>query len=952
MSTLADLVVGLSVDTGDFSKGLDSAAQSASSFGGIATAAMGVAAVGVTALGGALVAAVGNASEAQDVMAQTQAVIKATGGAAGMSAQQMGDLASSLSSASGLSKYGDEAILTGENMLATFTNIGASVFPHATKTALDMAQAFHSTPEAMTMMIGKALNSADAMGALKRQGVAFTDAQLKLGKQLFDTGHVIEYQNLVLGELDKEFGGSAAAAANTFSGKIGTLKDKFGELLEGVGTKLLPTLSSFIDILNSPAAQEGIQAIADAIVNGLGAAATWFSTTGLAILQGAWIVLTALFAGNLAPLQAVITDFGAYLSTNLPLWGEALIGWIMPYIPIALDNLNNFIVGIGEWALAQVPIIQAYVLTWGNAFVDWISPYIPIALAMLATFITDVGAWIVAQDTVILAQVLTWGQAFIAWIAPYIPIALAQLGGLVASVGAWIMTQGPVIQAQLMAWGVALMAWIAPYVPIVLGALATFGQSVLTWITTEATTLYTAFIAWGQSFIAWIPGATADFLKAWPGMLNSFLDWIGSAAGPIIKQLLTWGAAFVAWVIPMIPPFLVALAGIILAMVTWIGETAVTLGIKLLVWAKAFEDWVKTDVAPKFPGWLNDINTQMWAWADTFKGMILTKLEAVGKAIVDGIKAGVSGAWSALTSFVTQKATELLNSAKNALGIHSPSKEFADQVGSPIILGIIQGMQTTFPQMLSYIGNAGRQILAKTLDVYAQFTRSSGLDVFKALLDIQKVPTFQPLIDSTKAYQQAQENAADTAQKLKDVQTQIALAESTQSSVDNNQELTKLYQEQADLLKQQADQKKAIWDTGLAVNAAQATSNEQANAINTIASEAREAYEAAQKQALSLMSTDAAGALDFFNKRKAQIQELADLEKQRALATTDQERADLDTQIALTKAAQAAEQAQQAVQINIGQQDTHAMGNVDIVKIIQDALNRAGIQVDIRTRTG
>lgn len=49
----------------------------------------------------------------------------------------------------------------------------------------------------------------------------------------------------------------------------------------------------------------------------------------------------------------------------------------------------------------------------------------------------------------------------------------------------------------------------------------------------------------------------------------------------------------------------------------------------------------------------------------------------VGKAIVDGIKNGIAAGWSALTGWVREKAQSLLDAAKSALGIASPSKKTA-----------------------------------------------------------------------------------------------------------------------------------------------------------------------------------------------------------------------------------------------------------------------------------
>src|SRR5262245_19769817 len=111
-----------------------------STLGSLGTIAGGAALAGVAALGGAIVSGIGDAREAQQVMAQTQAVIASTGGAAGYSAQQIADMAGSLSAASGKSLFGDDDIQRGQNMLLTFTNIKETL-PDTTQTMLDMAQA-------------------------------------------------------------------------------------------------------------------------------------------------------------------------------------------------------------------------------------------------------------------------------------------------------------------------------------------------------------------------------------------------------------------------------------------------------------------------------------------------------------------------------------------------------------------------------------------------------------------------------------------------------------------------------------------------------------------------------------------------------------------------------------------------------------------------------------------
>jgi hypothetical protein len=457
------------------------------------------------------------------------------------------------------------------------------------------------------------------------------------------------------------------------------------------------------------------------------------------------------------------------------------------------------------------------------------------------------------------------------------------------------------------------------------------------------------FLAWGTAFIAWIPGATVDFLKAWPGMLNQFLDWIGNAAGPLLAKFGTWAVSFIAWIAPMIPGFIVAIGAAGLALLAWVAETGFVLSVKLVQWAIAFLGWVNKEVLPKLPGILKNILDSIAEWIGKAASFVGSEALKIGKAIIDGIKNGLSNAWGSLTGWLSSKMSGLVDAAMSAIGAHSPSKDFANFVGTPIVTGIIQGLDKTWPLLTHWIhGN-----MAKTV---GEFLTSSAVlvrgayDIFKSLKDLQTVPTFQPLTDAAKKYADAQQSAVDTAKNLAEVQDQIKIAEAAKESVSNNEKLANLYKEQAELLKLQVDQKKAIFDTGVAVAGAEAGRNAQSSAIAEIAANAQKAYTEAQKQALALMATDAKGALAFFQQRKAQIEELAQLEKDRALATSDEDRASFDTQIQLLKAAQAAESTASTVNAQI-QINPSGQSDQKIIDIIARALHDAGISVDIKTRT-
>ena len=110
--------------------------------------------IGPAALIGALKGSIDAAMEAQRVMTQTETVIKSTGGAAGMTAEEIEKLAGAESR---LTSIDDEVIQSGQNMLLTFTNIGGEVFPRATRAMQDMAVAFAQGDTSAIDLQGRAI---------------------------------------------------------------------------------------------------------------------------------------------------------------------------------------------------------------------------------------------------------------------------------------------------------------------------------------------------------------------------------------------------------------------------------------------------------------------------------------------------------------------------------------------------------------------------------------------------------------------------------------------------------------------------------------------------------------------------------------------------------------------------------------------------------------------------
>ncbi len=179
--------------------------------------------------------------------------LKATGNAAGIPASQVTDLAGAIEAAS---MFDAAAIQAGENLLLTFTGIknaagaGNDIFNQTTQIMADMATAMGQQPQQAAIGLGKALNDPiKGVTALSKVGVSFSDAQKKQIASLQKSGNVMGAQKVILAELNKEFGGSAAAASASALGQWKHFNDALDGVFETVVKAVLPTLNRLLQTI-------------------------------------------------------------------------------------------------------------------------------------------------------------------------------------------------------------------------------------------------------------------------------------------------------------------------------------------------------------------------------------------------------------------------------------------------------------------------------------------------------------------------------------------------------------------------------------------------------------------------------------------------------------------------------------------------------------------------------
>ena len=288
-----------------------------------------------------------------------ETVLRSTGEAAGLTAQELKDMASGLQS---VTTFGDEAIIEAQSLLLTFTKVGKDVFPQATESILNMSAALGTDLKSQALQVGKALNDPIAgVTALTRAGVSLTEQQKEQIKVFQESGDIAKAQSLILNELQVQFGGQAKAAAEG-TGRFIQLSNTLGDMAEVIGKHLVPPLSSMaekfneilVDILGTKGDQFGKTAASILLV----ATNASILTAGLALatkgLIAARVAVKALGL-SLKGLRATL------ISTGI---GAIIIGISIAVEKFVMDFETNMKKAKEAWAVfsdliaVSVPLIK------------------------------------------------------------------------------------------------------------------------------------------------------------------------------------------------------------------------------------------------------------------------------------------------------------------------------------------------------------------------------------------------------------------------------------------------------------------------------------------------------------------------------------------------------------------------------------------------------------------
>lgn len=353
-ATIGALRVTLGLNTAAFENGLTAAQKQLAKTGrqlkktGAKMQSIGKnMSIGVTApmvaMGVKSLEAANNLSAAQ---AQVQAGLDSMGDASGKTA---GELQKTARALQGLSEFDDSEILSKvtANML-TFGNIAGTQFDRAQQAALDLSTRLDQDLKSSAILVGKALNDpATGLSTLSRVGITFSEDMKDTIKSMQAMGDTAGAQNLILAELERQFGGSAKAARDSAPGS--DTVDAWRDLQDTLGNMIR-------DILPP---------ITDALTKMLGA------FNSLSPGMQTFVAGSAVAAAALGPLIGVLGTVVRTIGWALPLIGKlgpAFIAMKAAVVPALLaigKTIMTLIIATGPLGLI-IAAVTAAVAIWYN----------------------------------------------------------------------------------------------------------------------------------------------------------------------------------------------------------------------------------------------------------------------------------------------------------------------------------------------------------------------------------------------------------------------------------------------------------------------------------------------------------------------------------------------------------------------------------------------------------
>lgn len=573
---------------------------------------------------------------------------------------------------------------------------------------------------------------------------------------------------------------AAKAAWDNFmngSGDADQLADAFATAADNIVKNLAEIIPRFAETLPALAGAivSQIPGLAAAIVPAV-------LSAGQSILEQARDAVTAFdFVAAAEDVVQKITDFissdglGSFLGCLVDIL-TGIVNGISSMLPVLLPALVELIAYTVTTLIDQLPALLECALQLIIGLADGLLAALPVLVAALPEIINSVVSFLVAAAPQILQAGITLLLALVDALPTVIDALIAALPQIIESTVSTLVAAAPQIVQAGITLLLALIEAIPVIVPQIVAALPQIITAIINGlIAAGPQVLASAQEVWGQITAA-VPQLIADIGAAVPEIINGIVNGLAAGASAVwdaacqlgsnilggIKSFLginspstvmaeqgnyiiqgllngletmpdavnqlfqstldsitTWGSDMVARIGEWGANMATAAGTAMNTMVQTVIQRVQQLPEKVWVWL--------VNTANKLNQWTIQLVQKGQAAATGLVNAVLdgvrtlpSLMVSVGSDIVQGLWNGISAGWSWLTNKVADLAQSLLQAAKNALDIGSPSREFRDEVGRWIMPGIGEGIDKSMPETLQNLkARAGELVGAMRAELAA-----------------------------------------------------------------------------------------------------------------------------------------------------------------------------------------------------------------------------------------
>ncbi|MGW3072374.1 phage tail tape measure protein [Kitasatospora sp. NPDC001132] len=502
-------------------------------------------------------------------------------------------------------------------------------------------------PSSAVAALGDVGGAADRMGTSLRDNASTRIEQFKRGIEQGLTevvgGRVLPVLERVIGLVESRFGPAFSAAASWITGTAVPAAVSFGRTLIDTVVPAVTRIGGELADRFGPVAAKAGQVLRDDLSPAAAKLGRFLRDDVVPPVKDAarWLgehlvpaaaTVAGVLVGTVIPALA---DTARWLSDN-----RTTIAVVAGVITaVLLPVLITTAVGYAQAGIAATVSAAQQVASWvaagGSAVTN-------AALSVVAAYQTVAG-WVAAGAS----AVASGAQQVWAWVTS----GAAAIASGAQQAAAWITIGARIV------WGMALQA--AAVVEIVAGWVLMGAQSML-----QAARMAAAWVlAMGPLgwVIAAVVGLVALVIANWDTVRNATVEawnWVSNAAVSAGRAIVNF---FTGW----------GLAGVLSQIWSTVYNGAVA------GW-NATINWIKG-----VPGWIRD-----------GIGNLGNLLVSAGTDVIRGLWQGISSMGSWLKSqMISLVVNTIPGPIREALGIHSPSRVMADEVGRWIPAGIVSGIQ-------------------------------------------------------------------------------------------------------------------------------------------------------------------------------------------------------------------------------------------------------------------